>query len=78
MKYNPNNILIDSLKAEGLNIVDKRGIKFDDVNERNMLWEGEILVDWFADHLRNLDVDWPDWPRGYHQAVKDFRQEINA
>ena len=78
MKHNPDNIRIDSLKAEGLHIVDKRGIKFDDVHERNMIWEGEKLVEWYADYLRDLDVDWPNWPHSYHQAVRDFRQAIFA
>ena len=80
MKYNPRNILIDSLKDEGLHIIDKRGIKFDDEAERNMIWEGNMLVDWYADYLRDMDVDFPysDGLWGFHQAVQDFRHEISA
>jgi hypothetical protein len=79
MKYNPNNILIDSLKAEGLHIVDKRGIKFDDEAERNMIWEGELMVDRYREYLWDMDVDWwYIWPESFQQDIRDFRRKIGA
>lgn len=55
MKHNPSSLLIENLKEEGLNIVDKRGIPFENEAERNMLWEGHVLYWSFREMLNDCE-----------------------
>lgn len=55
MKYNPDNIRMANLKEEGLHIVDKRGIPFENEAERNMIWESHIMIQRFSDGLNECE-----------------------
>lgn len=52
MNYNLTSIQIDSLKQEGLSIIDKRGLPFDKNEERYFHYINAILLD---DYYELLD-----------------------
>ena len=73
MKYNLNTILAEALKEEGLQIVDKRGIKFENEAERNMLWEGRLLLSNFREDLSNYEYI---SDRDYRLAMQAFQEDF--
>lgn len=75
MKHNPNNLLMANLKEEGLAIVDKRGIAFEDAAQRDMIWEGRMLIDGFREQLGDYEQI---TDAQYAAAMRQFKQDIGA
>lgn len=57
MRTNTNNLKIQNLEAEGLRIVDKRGLSFKTSEERFIEFENERLVSSYLEMIHNGDAD---------------------
>lgn len=75
MAYNLTNIQIQSLKEEGLRIVDKRGLNFESNEQRFLEYEERRLLERFRTYIYEADSDLSNEDKD--NIINNFIAEMN-